>query len=203
MPMTARPLERGSGSMPGPRFFFALLAVAIATTGCTVEPRPIDDASSEAPTPTLAGVEAMLDASAASWNAGDLDGFIDDYTESPDLAFVGSNGVTRGIAEVRAQYESGYWSTGAPLDSLRFEDIEVQPLGERHALALGRYVLYRPAGVDLPAGSTAGPGTAETAGDEVADGETVTSTGWFSLVLGLDEGRWRILHDHTSELATN
>lgn len=186
MPETARPLERGSGFMPGPRFFVSLLAVALATSGCTVEPRPIDDAPSEAPTPTLAGVEAMLDASAASWNAGDLDGFIDDYTEDPDLAFVGSGGVTRGIAEVRAQYESGYWSTGAPLDSLRFEDIEVRPLGERHALALGRYVLYRPAGVDAPGG-----------------GETVTSTGWFSLVLGLDEGRWRILHDHTSELATN
>lgn len=196
MPTTSRPLERGSGVLPGPRFFVLLAVLLLGAAACTVEPRPLDDGASEAPTPTLAGVEAMLEASAASWNAGDLDGFVDDYSEDPDLAFVGSSGVTRGIAEVRAGYESGYWSTGAPLDSLRFEDIEVRALGERHALALGRYVLYRPA-------ESGGARDTTEAGDAETGGETVTSTGWFSLVLGLVEGRWRILHDHTSELAPN
>ncbi|HKK92841.1 MAG TPA: nuclear transport factor 2 family protein [Longimicrobiales bacterium] len=202
MPIVSRPLERGSGVLPEPRFFVLLLAIAVGTAACTVEPRPIDDGGSEAPTSTLAGVEAMLDASAASWNAGDLDGFLDDYTGDPDLAFVGASGVTRGIAEVRARYETGYWSTGAPRDSLRFEDIEVRPLGDRHALALGRYVLYRPAGSGTPEDTVTDPNAAGR-GDGAADGETVTSTGWFSLVLGLDDGRWRILHDHTSELTTN
>lgn len=202
MPATSRPLERGSGTLPGPRFFVLLAALLVGATACTVEHRPIDDGESEAPTPTLAGVEAMLDASASSWNAGDLDGFVDDYSDDPDLAFVGSSGVTRGIAEVRAQYESGYWSTGAARDSLRFEDIEVRPLGERHALALGRYVLYRPAQSSAADPSEAGAAE-DTTVDAAADGETITSTGWFSLVLGLDEGRWRILHDHTSELTAN
>jgi len=198
MPATSRPLERGFGMLPGPRFFILLVAVVMGTAGCTVEPRPVDDGASEARTPTLAGVEAMLQASASSWNAGDLEGFVDDYSEDPDLAFVGSDGVTRGISEVRARYESGYWSAGTPADSLRFEHIEVRPLGERHALALGRYVLYRPAGPSATGDATSGSDV-----DTAPDAETITSTGWFSLVLGLDEGRWRILHDHSSELPGN
>jgi hypothetical protein len=49
------------------------------------------------------------------------------------------------------------------------------PLGEAHALALGKYVLYRP----------------EEEG-------RITSTGFFSLVLRQVEGEWTIIHDHTS-----
>jgi ketosteroid isomerase-like protein len=185
MPPFVRRPERGAGPSPAPRFF--VLAVALLSLACTVEERPTSDDDAAAATPTLQGVEAMLNASAASWNAGDLDGFVDDYSDDPTLAFVGASGVTRGIAEVRARYESGYWSSGAPLDSLRFEDLEVRPLGERHALALGRYVLHRPA---EGAENESGP----------AGETTITSTGWFSLVLGLEDGSWRILHDHSSEL---
>lgn len=149
--------------------------------GCTIAERPLPDEGDAGALPALQGIEAMLNESAASWNAGDLSGFVDDYSDDPDLAFVGSAGVTRGIAEVRARYEAGYWSTGAPQDSLRFEGLEIRALGEAHALALGRYVLYQP-------------------GEEPDAAETITSTGWFSLVLGLEEGAWRILHDHSSEL---
>jgi len=119
-------------------------------------------------------VVEMLRASAASWNAGDLDGFLDDYIRSPELTFSGSGGVTRGWEEVRERYLRTYWAPGARRDSLRFEELEVRPLGERHALALGRYVLYA-------------DGTGE-----------VTGTGYFTLVLVRGDGGWRILHDHTS-----
>jgi len=168
-------LERDPGHRPGSRFFIALGLVAL--TGCAVDQRPAEEAAVDAP--DVSGAAAMLHASAASWNAGNLGGFVDDYSDDPLLAFVGSSGVTRGIDAVRANYESGYWATGAPADSLRFEDLEIRPLGETHALALGRYVLFQP--------------------DQGA-GETISSTGWFSLVLGVEDGRWRILHDHTSEL---
>ena len=174
IPTSVPSLERGAGTSPALRFF--VLALALTTLACTVEDRPLPDDEASPVGPTVQSVEAMLNESAASWNAGDLDGFVDDYSDDPRLAFVGATGVTRGIAEVRARYETGYWSEGAPPDSLRFEDLEVRPLGEGHALALGRYVLYRPTE------------------------DTITSTGWFSLVLGVEDGRWRILHDHTSEL---
>ena len=122
--------ERDPGGRPGSRFFVsagpargtrraparigraaALLvgALLVGANGCVVQERPTDTDADDGPASTAVNIEdirVMLDASAASWNAGDLDGFVDDYTEDPALAFVGSSGVTRGIAEVRARYES-------------------------------------------------------------------------------------------------
>ena len=193
IPRIVRQPDRGAGSTPAPRIFVLTpaLALSLVAASCTVAERPVaegplTDDSGATPTPPLQGVHALLNASAASWNSGDLSGFVDDYSDDPQLAFVGAAGVTRGIAEVRARYETVYWSSGAPADSLRFEDLEVRPIGDRHALALGRYVLYQPA---------ESPGEPGSTGEE-----TISSTGWFSLVLGLEEGSWRILHDHTSEL---
>ena len=120
-------------------------------------------------------VTEMLRASAASWNAGDLDGFLDDYSADPGLTFSGATGVVRGRDAVRARYLESYWAEGAERDSLRFEALEVRPLGEEHALALGRYVLYRPEA-----------------------GDSVTATGAFSLVLRHEDDGWRIIHDHSS-----
>ncbi|NIP61115.1 MAG: SgcJ/EcaC family oxidoreductase [Gemmatimonadetes bacterium] len=117
----------------------------------------------------------MLQASASSWNAGDLDGFLDDYADDPGLTFVGGGSVIRGRAEVRRRYLETYWASGSRRDSLRFRDLEIRALGSRHALALGRYELYRP------------------------DGEIeVTGSGRFSLVLRIEDGRWSIVHDHSS-----
>jgi uncharacterized protein (TIGR02246 family) len=117
----------------------------------------------------------MLHASAASWNAGDLDGFLDDYWRSGELTFTGAEGVTRGWDDVRARYLRTYWAPGAERDSLRFEELEVHALGEDHVLVLGRYILDRP---ELP--------------------NSETSSGFFTLVLRRTEGAWRIIHDHTS-----
>lgn len=117
----------------------------------------------------------MLHASTSSWNAGDLDGYLDDYWASEELTFSGPDGVTRGWRDLRTRYLSSYWAPDSPRDSLRFEELEISPLGEDHALALGRYVLY-----------------------QTEDSGAVRATGYFSLVLGKVDGEWRILHDHTS-----
>ncbi|MGD2121424.1 MAG: nuclear transport factor 2 family protein [Gemmatimonadota bacterium] len=131
--------------------------------------------SAAASSSTAAEIEAMLQASAASWNRGDLEGFLDDYWRSEKLTFSGEDGVTRGWEDVRTRYLDGYWAPGATRDSLRFEAIEVMGLSPDHALALGQYVLFRP-----------------------EEESRTTSTGYFSLVLQRLGGRWRILHDHTS-----
>lgn len=123
----------------------------------------------------------MLRASAGSWNGGDLEGFLDDYTDGDDLTFTGSSGVRRGKDAVRESYRASYWAPGAQRDSLRFDSLEIRPLGPDHALVLGRYVLYRPA-----------PDEAGAAVDPV------TATGPFTLVLRREEGAWRIVHDHSS-----
>ncbi|MBI4537988.1 MAG: DUF4440 domain-containing protein [Gemmatimonadetes bacterium] len=116
----------------------------------------------------------MLRASAQAWNAGDLDGFLDDYLDSPTSSFAGANGVIRGTGEIRARYERSYWAAGRARESLRFEGLDVRSLGPAHALAIGRYVLY----------------------DPVQD--STTNRGYFSLVLERTDAGWKIIHDHTS-----
>jgi ketosteroid isomerase-like protein len=120
-------------------------------------------------------IEDMLVASAGAWNAGDLDGYLDDYWPSEELTFSGPDGVIRGWAGLRDRYLGGYWAPGAKRDSLRFEGIEVFMLGSEHALALGRYVLSQP-----------------------GEDPIASSHGYFSLVLRQVDGEWKIIHDHTS-----
>lgn len=116
----------------------------------------------------------MLHASAESWNAGDLDGFLDDYLDSPETVFAGGSGVIRGVDAIRDRYLETYWRTGAPEHALRFEDLEVSALGADHALALGRYVLS----------------------DRATD--SAAASGVFTLVLRRTPEGWRIIHDHSS-----
>lgn len=114
----------------------------------------------------------MLTASAEAWTRGDLDGYLDDY--APDATFVGASGLTRGREAIRQTYIRGYWSSGMPEDGLRFELLEVRPVGLVTALAVGRYILF--------------------------DRETdeATATGVFSLTLRRTDDGWRIVHDHSS-----
>jgi ketosteroid isomerase-like protein len=175
---SSRRNRRGSEGGPGLRpFFFHILLFLSALLACGFERQesPDTQASGGGTGDTATEIEEMLLASSASWNSGDLEGFLDDYWVSEELTFSGGSGVIRGWEDVRARYLSTYWAPGAFRDSLRFEGIEVMELGEEHALALGQYVLYRP-----------------------EEGGAVASTGYFSLILGKQDGRWKILHDHTS-----
>lgn len=169
--------KRSDGISPVLRLFVALLALALlGAPGC--RPAPVAE-DSDRPSAMDQEAEAaqiveMLRSSAEAWNGGDLDGFMDDYWNDPDLTFSGSTGVTRGWEDVRQRYLRTYWAPEANRDSLRFEELEVRILGEAHALALGRYVLHQP------------------------ESGTTTGTGFFSLVLWKTADGWRIVHDHTS-----
>ena len=159
------------------RIFLPILVLLALSAGCGFEQSPGDMPGEEgdpASDPAME-IEAMLQASTGSWNAGDLDGFLDDYWQSEQLTFSGADGVTRGWVGLKDRYAAGYWAPGVTRDSLRFEELEVMPLGQEYALALGRYVLFRP-----------------------GDTTVTTGFGYFSLVLGRIEGNWKILHDHTS-----
>ena len=170
-------LRRSEGFAGLRRFFFPFLLILASLTGCEFRRPPSDETNAFATPRSDPAKEIieMLHASTASWNAGDLDGYLDDYWASEQLTFSGSDGVTRGWEDLRARYLNSYWAPDSRRDSLRFEELELVRLGEDHALALGRYVLYQP-----------------------EDRGVVTGTGFFSLVLGNIDGEWRILHDHTS-----
>jgi len=176
--LPGRIFRRGPGSRTGLRRFLFLIPIVAILAACRVVEVPREESGPETRSAEDPGPEitAMLMSSAESWNAGDLDGFLDDYWHSEDLTFSGGSGVTRGWDGVRERYQQSYWAPGATRDSLRFEDLEIMPLGEDHALAMGRYVLFRPQD----------------------GGEEVTGTGYFSLVLRRTAAGWKIIHDHTS-----
>ena len=132
-------------------------------------------APERAPDPATlqSAVEALLTRSAESWNGGDLDGFLYWYRRSPETTYIGGRGLVRGWDEIRARY-APLFEPGAVRDSLRFEGLSTHPLGPGLGLATAHYVLFQ--------------------------GDSVTSTGIFTLIVrDLPEG-WRIVHDHSSAL---
>jgi uncharacterized protein (TIGR02246 family) len=116
-------------------------------------------------------IRAMLDASAVAWNRGDLDGFVSTYAADSLTTFMAGGQVQHGFAWIRQNYAPRF-APGARRDSLRFERFLARPLGRDFAMVTARYVLFR--------------------------GDSVTSSGPFTLVLERRGGAWKIIHDHTS-----
>lgn len=145
----------------------AILAIALAAcagaggrgTGgdSTADPRP--------------AIERVLAEQAAAWNRGDLEAFMDGYWRSPDLVFTSGGNVQRGWQTTLDRYVATYGTSPETMGRLTFSDLEIHPLGDGAAWALGRW------GLDN-------------------DGETMG--GVFSLVFREIDGRWLIVHDHTS-----
>ncbi|MDQ3605151.1 MAG: nuclear transport factor 2 family protein [Gemmatimonadota bacterium] len=142
------------------------LALMACAPAAPVRSAPATDPTTE--------IVAALEASTEAWNAGELEGFLDPYLDSPGTTFVGGSGLLRGKGAIRESYRRSYWRAGTPEDRLSFEEIEVRPLGPEHALAVGRYLV-----------------SSRTTGEQ-------TATGLFSLVLVRTPGGWKILHDHSS-----
>lgn len=120
-----------------------------------------------------ADIRKVLDEQAAAWNAGDLDGFLTGFWDSPQLVFTSGGQVLRGRATLRQRYRQGYWSGGDP-GKLSFADVEIHALAPDAAWAMGRWELAFPA-------------------DSVG--------GVFSLVFRRFDDGWKVVHDHTSVVA--
>lgn len=150
------------------RLSATLLAIALCTAIGLPSP------STAAPDVRTAVLQVM-NASAVAWSAGDLSRFMDTYEDSPDTVYVGKDGTVNGRAAIQAMYAAhfGQASPGS-LGKLSFDVIDIRPLGERHALMIGRYHLVAP-----------------EAGKPEA-------SGIFTLVFHEQGGQWRIVCDHTS-----
>ena len=119
-----------------------------------------------------APVRALLDAQVAAWNRGDLEGFMAGYWRSPGLVFCSGATVSKGWDATLERYRKRYQAEGGEMGKLRFESLEVEPLGPDAAFARGEYWL------------------------RMSDGQQ--PHGRFTLVLRRLSGAWRIVHDHTS-----
>ena len=121
--------------------------------------------------PNLRGqVAEMLDEQADAWNRADLEGFLDYYWRSADLTFSSAGRTHHGWEATRQRYLRRYPSA-AEMGWVDFSDIEIQSLAADAALVIGRWRV-------------------------TADAES--SEGNFSLVVRRIDGRWLIVHDHTS-----
>jgi ketosteroid isomerase-like protein len=115
--------------------------------------------------------QRVLDDQVAAWNRGDLEAFMDGYWRSPDLVFTSGGNVQRGWQTTLDRYRATYGNSPETMGRLSFSNLEVYPLGDGAAWALGRWSLDN-------AGRTIG--------------------GIFSLIFRDIDGRWLIVHDHTS-----
>ena len=118
-----------------------------------------------------AEVKTMFERSASAWNRGDLDTFMTDYLAGDRTTYVTSKGVIHGPAAIRERYAPRF-APGGMHDSLSFEGIEVDPLAPDVINVIAYYVLMR--------------------------GDSLVARGPTSLVMVRDNGRLRIVHDHSS-----
>ena len=121
-------------------------------------------------------IRAVIRAQQEAWNRGDIDSFMNGYARgslqsgSDSTTFVSEDTVTRGWQTVRDRYKKKY-SDREKMGTLTFSDLEITPLANDAAIALGRWKLKR-------------------AKDE--------PHGRFTLIFRRTSDGWRIVHDHTS-----
>ena len=115
-------------------------------------------------------VEKVLRAQQEAWNRGDVRAFMDHYWKSDDLTFSSGGKTTRGWKATLDGYRERY-PTREKMGRLTLGGLEITPLGDAAALVLGQWKLD---GLGQPVG------------------------GNFTLVLRKIDGRWVIVHDHTS-----
>src|SRR5688500_15464334 len=86
-----------------------------------------------------AAMIAAMDETARGWNEADLDRHVAAYADS---AVFMAPGPIVGRDRTRASLERSFWREGRPLQQLRFEQINVRPLGSDRALMTGRFFLF-------------------------------------------------------------
>ena len=143
-------------------------AIAVVTLTASLSTRPVP-AQSRPPSPE-AEIRALLDEYAAAWNPGDLDGHLADNADS--ITFMTGKGPITGKDKTAEALRRSFFRDGKPVQSLRFEQVTIRPLGPGHALVVGRFILN-------------GGGEPER-------------SGWFSTVWEQRPEGWRVIHDHSS-----
>ncbi len=152
-----------------PRWGALLALLGSACAHQTATSGPSCDASFD-----RAAVVAVLDGQRAAWNAGDIDGFLAGYEHSEALLFTSGGNIRQGYEETDRKFRARYGEARETMGTLAFEVLDVRALGSCSdaAVVLGRW--------------------------EVSESEQAGS-GVFSVILQRDdEGRWAIVHDHTT-----
>ncbi len=119
-----------------------------------------------------AAVDAAMAASAAGWNAGDLDRFMAIYAD--DATFVAGGKMLKGRAEIAGNYRPSFAAGGNSRGRLSFQPQAFRPLSGVHILYVARWTL-------TPTDTAKPP-----------------QTGLTSLVFERRREGWKIIADHSS-----
>ena len=144
-------------------------AVALALVGSTLLRQGYGGQASYA-ADASPEIRAVVQAQQEAWNRGDIDGFMNGYWRSEKTVFVSGDEVTRGWQKVLDRYKAKY-SDRAKMGTLTFSNLEITPLSDDSAVALGSWQLKR--ATDEPHGR-------------------------FTLIFRRLPDGWKIVHDHTS-----
>ena len=143
--------------------------VAGLLTGITLS------AASQVPSTQTAGekaIRAVMNAQVVAWNAGDIDGFMKGYENSPQTTLIGHT-VHHGYAEILAHFKKNYPGK-EKMGTLTFTNLEVRMLSASNAVVTGNFQL------DFP------------------DTGAAEQQGIFSLVWARTPQGWKIILDHSS-----
>ena len=115
-------------------------------------------------------VRQLLNDQSEAWNNGDIEAFMEGYTKTDDLHFLGSSGLTKGWDATLARYQKGY-PDRQTMGQLTFDLKEITLRTDEVCTVIGRYHLER---------------------SEMDD-----ASGNFLIVLQKIDGNWKIVADST------
>src|SRR4051794_19780425 len=115
-------------------------------------------------------VRAAMDKQVEEWNNGNIPAFMETYTKSDSLMFIGSKGITYGWDSTLARYKRNY-PDKETMGKLRFELKEMKQLSDKYYFVVGKFILDRVSG---------------------------NLSGHFDLLFEKINGHWLIIADHTS-----
>lgn len=128
-------------------------------------------AEDEQLSPAETAIRTVLTDQVTAWNKGDLLGFMEGYWNSKELTFYSGKEKHQGWDKTLERYQKRYQSEGKEMGKLAFEQLEVQVLNDEYAVVKGSFQVEM---------------KQETLG------------GLFTLVMKKIDGKWLIVHDHTS-----
>jgi len=116
------------------------------------------------------GIRHVLDEQTRTWNAGNIEGFMEGYWKNDSLMFIGKTGISWGWKNTLDRYKKSYPDTAA-MGKLSFDILIMKELSAEYYYVVGKWALKRSIG-DLD--------------------------GYFNLLFKKINGQWFIVADHTS-----
>jgi beta-aspartyl-peptidase (threonine type) len=116
-------------------------------------------------------IRAVLDAQVAAWNRGDLEGYMQGYTQSAELTFFSGADVTHGWQPTLDRYRRRYQGEGKEMGTLSFRDVTIDVVASDAAFVRGAWHLAK---------------------------SNESPHGLFTLLMRRTGDGWHIVHDHSS-----